>query len=124
MLDQSKALEVELPLAEAIELTDKEYEENTMDLLLSEAQFFNIELSLRHNITAVIGECMQLIEMLGLPIKQEGALKGNIKKSIWGHVQSFIDQQAKLSGIEPDYRKCKNGCDGVKTGCSDCPKSA
>lgn len=105
MLDASKKLEVEVPLSEDIILTKEEYEENTRDLVLSEVQFFNIELSLRHQVSSAIGECMQLIEMLGLPPKQELALKGNIKKSIWSNIQSFIDQQADISGVEPNYSK-------------------
>lgn len=122
MSDKIKALEFETPEAGTINFTPEEVEENVKDVVLSAVQFFNVEMSLRNTMTGAVGECMQLIEMLGLPSKQEDALKGNIKKVIWSRVQKFIDGQSELSGVLPQYKKCRFGHDGREAVCSECPR--
>ena len=102
--DQIKNLEFNEPDTINIQLSDDEKKINIEPIKLSDQQFFNIELSLRSRVTRIVGKSMQMIEMIGLPPKQEKAVKDNLKNMIWNEISDWIDNQAEISDLTPDYK--------------------
>lgn len=50
-----------------------------------------------HTIEKIIGEVLESIEILGLPGKQEQALKHTIKKKIWGNMLDSHTTDSELT---------------------------
>lgn len=104
------------PFAVETMLTAEEYEENVTKHLLSFSQRDIVGTTLQERMTKTVGRMMELIEVMGLPDKQEKAAKDNVKRVLWGFVDEFVGITLKALS-----KKCDNGCDGLSSCCDKCP---